>query len=1228
MAVVDAHVSVWEALAGRAPGQPLGPADPGLWAAVAERINPAKARPVLREGIETAELVSVRGVAYTMLRSPDAADPCYLRLTPEEAQLTTLMDGSRTLARLVADFARLSGRLAPDQVRRVVADLAGNRMLEELPVDAFAPLRRVRRTPWPLRLGRGLLAVVRGRRVAVANIDPLVTVLYRAGGRLLFTRPVAALLATVAGLGLIAFCFQWWAGEQSVFLTANSYALGAAVLLGLNVLALASHELGHALATKHAGRRVPRAGFLIYFGIPSVFVDTTDVWMAGRRARLRTTAAGPATGLVLAGVSALVGFSVPELAPVCFKLSFAWYLNALFNLNPFLALDGYYLVMDWLEIPNLRARGLAWVVARVRRRPPSWSGLDREGRLVALYGLLAVGWLVIALNLAYRLYVDRVDGLVIGLWRSGPVAQVLLAAVVLALASPVVYVSFGWAGRRLRRMRRRLTESRASRDEPRRLAALRRSTLRDLPEEALRTLAGSARWRHPRTGEQLVLAGTAQPYVFAVVDGALEARLPGDPSGTVRERVGAGGVVGLAPALTGAPSALAWHTAGTTLLAIPSTTVAATVGPVAQSAGLGFGTAGEAEQLFAEAPGLAWLSTEDRLGLATVAVPVSLAPGAPVTLASGDSAVVVAAGIVDTPDGQQLGRGTLIGPVGEEYTDPAATARTPVRMFSIPAVSGLALLVGTSAAALASDLAGTAPGRAPVSGLHPPASYPPLAAPPSPPPTTVDASKDRWFERRLWWFLLLVLLLALLFTGGNVVLAARAWAEMPTDRALLHVESGTATVGVGDHAVNLGTGDDLYVGEGDSVSVDPRSRARLTFRGGASSMLCAGTLLRVGALASGGEPVQPVGAFDLSRGRAVVDTATATPAFLDLSLDVGVGGATVSNVGRAYFAVEPSGTVVSTGEVFVGAVRQPETGATLGCGDGGTALPPPTTTPSAIPTLTPTPTPTLTPSATSTATPTTTPTTPRTTTPTTTHSTPPTPPKIGWTPDGGDPTGQVIAQAIDSRPCDGQSPLQFRASISDNGFGTADQVTKVVWSWSGFVDGTQTQTQTQPAQDWQIIGPDVPYNGKANDGGSIIVKAAAYDAQGDSASLTSGKVIVTPCRPLIAWSAGGNPPGNMSQQLATGAPCTPNEPTAFRASGTATGGVVRVVFSWSGFGAKHSDPLDATTFWADTVGPFPYPGPNNGDAVTVTVTVIGYDAQGEKSNELSATVDVAACKPG
>jgi hypothetical protein len=94
-------------------------------------------------------------------------------------------------------------------------------------------------------------------------------------------------------VGAVLFLRTWAAGSDSLFLTSGSYAAGGLLLLALNGMALLAHELGHALATKHAGRCVPAVGVLLYFGIPSAFVDTTDIWMASRKHRLIATAAHP-----------------------------------------------------------------------------------------------------------------------------------------------------------------------------------------------------------------------------------------------------------------------------------------------------------------------------------------------------------------------------------------------------------------------------------------------------------------------------------------------------------------------------------------------------------------------------------------------------------------------------------------------------------------------------------------------------------------------------------------------------------------------------------------------------------------------------------------------------------------------------------------------------------------------------------------------------------------------
>ncbi|GGL01331.1 cyclic nucleotide-binding protein [Mangrovihabitans endophyticus] len=1027
MTHVETRMNVWEALAGRAPGAPVGPADPGLWGAVVDRLNPARAMPVLRAGVEAVALTSVRGTPYVMVRSPDdGTRACYLRLTPDEWQLALLMDGSFTVARLVAEFARIAGRLAPDQVRRVVADLAGNRMLEELPVDAFRPLSEIVRKPLPARVGRGLLAALRGRRMLVADVDGLVTALYRFGGRAFFGKAAGVMMALLAVSGIGLFVATWARGSQPVFLTGGSYLFGAITLLVLNVVALACHELGHALATKHAGREVPAAGLLVYFGIPSVFVDTTDVWMAGRRARLLVTAAGPATGLVLAAAVQLAGLAFPAFGPLAFKLAFVWYLNVLFNLNPFLALDGYYLLMDWLEIPNLRARGVAWVTGRLRGRPPRWGVLDTEGKVVALYGVLAVLWMVIALNLAYRIWADRVSGLVTGLWHTGVGGRLLLAAVLLGLCAPLVYLAAGRLARAWRGSRRRAAEREREADAPRRLAALRASELGGLSESKLAALAARARWVHPPTGRQIVAAGGAQNAVYVVVDGALQARMPGDPGGTIRHHVGTGGVVGLANALTGRATALNWHTAGTTLLSVPTATVASVVGPLP---GPPPHDRAEAESLFADTPALAGLAVDERLALIASAHPVDLQPGAPVILAGPTHAVVIESGAIAMPDGVELRRGTLIGPVGDGSPGVVAQARTPVRLWLVPDASAMPPLVGAKPGRPGVVPASEGRGRQ-TDGVHSGGAYPPLAVPTGPPEGTEDPDIDRRFQRRMWWLVMLLLLLALLLTGMNFR-PGPAWAEMAGDRALLTVEHGSATALVDGRQVTLADGARRYVDAGTRIEVASGAQARLTFSGGAAAVLCPSSRTQVRELRTGdGRHRTPQGELAIDDGRVLADTTSTSGAYLPLDLTVSRPVGDVVNAGAAWYAVDPSGLTVSSGQVRVNGSPAPADDVGLTCGDGVVVTPPaagPSESPSVEPSL-----PEITPSAPVSSAPPSTPTTtaplpttpggPAAPAPTTTRPRTTTPPRATTTPPRATTPPRTTPPTTPSRPPSSSPP--------------------------------------------------------------------------------------------------------------------------------------------------------------------------------------------------------------
>ena len=941
---VETRTNVWEALAGRAPGMPSGPADTGLWHTVADRLNPASARPVLRPGIEVRHRTAVRGGRYVMLRSPeDGGRSSYLRLTPEEYQLALMMDGDSTVARLVAEFARIAGRLAPDQVRRVVADLAANRMLEELPTDAFRPLRDLRREPLPRRVGDSLAAAARGRIILSVGVDGAVSALYRTVGRLLFTRPAVWIGTLLAAAGLLLFAGTWQRGSRSLFLVGDSYLLGAAVLVLLNVFVLAAHEFGHALAAKRVGREVSAAGVMLRFGVPSVFVDTSDVWMAGRRARIAVTAAGPATALGLAGALQLAGFAVPAIAGVTFKLAFLFYLHTFFNLSPLLPMDGKYLLMDWLEIPDVRARSLSWMGGRLRLRGPGWRRLDREGRLVALYGVLALLWLAGAAGLGYRLWTDRIRGLAVGLWHEGLTSRVLLLVIVAGVISPPAYFLLGRLVRACRRWQQRLAERDREADLPRRVAALRAGELGGLPETSLQALAARARWMRPPTGRQMVLAGDVHAAVYVVVEGALHGRRPGDPGGTIRHHAGPGGVVGLATALTGRPAQLDWHTAGVTMLAIPSDTVGTVIGPMP---GPPPHERAEAEALFADTPALAALEDDQRLALINAAHPADLDPGAPVILPGPTHAVVVESGVIAMPDGVELRRGTLVGPVGDGSPGMVAQARTPVRLWVIPDASDLPPLIGSYGPG------GAMPALRPSTPAvaRPGAAHPPLAVPPGPPDTDEQYDVDRHFERRMWGFVSLMLVFAL----GSALVNVRsgpAWAEMPAERVLLSVQRGNATAVADRRTTALAPGDRRYLAAGAEIEVPGRGVALLTFPGGAAVVLCGGSRTEVSAVGvASGRQSTPSGQLRLENGRVLADTSSPSGAYRPLALTVFRASGDVVSDGRAWYAVDPGKVAVSSGTVKVGGSGNAADGQALNCGDGVAIAPPTVVEPTTEPT--------------------------------------------------------------------------------------------------------------------------------------------------------------------------------------------------------------------------------------------------------------------------------------
>ena len=181
--------------------------------------------------------------------------------------------------------------------------------------------------------------------------------------------------------------------EARAWLTAQNLFLMACVLGSVKVL----HEFAHGLACKRFGGECHEMGFMLLVLTPCLYCNVSDTWMVGSKwKRMAVSAAGIGVEATLAAICTFLWwFSEPGLFhSMCLNLMFVCSVSTLlFNGNPLLRYDGYFILSDWLEIPNLQQQGLA----TVQRHLSSWYfGIDqrlsrpdsfRQAALLFVYGV-------------------------------------------------------------------------------------------------------------------------------------------------------------------------------------------------------------------------------------------------------------------------------------------------------------------------------------------------------------------------------------------------------------------------------------------------------------------------------------------------------------------------------------------------------------------------------------------------------------------------------------------------------------------------------------------------------------------------------------------------------------------------------------------------------------------------------------------------------------------------
>ena len=381
-------------------------------------------RPRLRDGLRFS-IQESGGQRACVIEDPHASR--FHRVGLAEYRFFRALDGSQSMASILARLARDGGgeSFTEAEALQMVRWLKDNHLLA---VEST-------------RTGGEREHTERALQSAATWLNPLMLKLPLARPDRFFSAVEPALRWALGGFGFAVWLIvilvgavhvgmDWrrFTGEFDGILSRENRLWFLAVWAGLKC----AHEFAHGLFCKHYGAAVREVGVIFVLFVPMGYVDATaSLGLASRWRRVMVACAGLYMEFFLAALAAIVwARSGPgTLGTVAHNAVIAGTLvTLLFNANPLMRFDGYFVLSELLDIPNLGTRGrqwtqraLGWLLSGARAWKPARLR-TREEWLVAAYGLGALWWQVLV-----------GVGLIVGasaMFKGGGLALAVLAAVV------------------------------------------------------------------------------------------------------------------------------------------------------------------------------------------------------------------------------------------------------------------------------------------------------------------------------------------------------------------------------------------------------------------------------------------------------------------------------------------------------------------------------------------------------------------------------------------------------------------------------------------------------------------------------------------------------------------------------------------------------------------------------------------------------------------------------
>lgn len=314
----------------------------------------------------------------------------------EEFDFIAALDGQRTAKQILDGLPGVSGeKLTPDQAVTICQWLVQSNLVISESFDSSK------------RLGAQASAIQKQKlmgwvnpisfKVTLFNPNRLLAACQGAFSWLFSLWFLLLWLATGAVAMNVLYCRWDDLGQASAGILSDSSWIS---LLVFWLLLKVIHECAHGLACRKYGGEVPEAGVLFLLFTPMAFVNVTSMWrFSSRWHRIVVAAAGMYVELFISFVALIVwsrsAMLVADIAYNVFLM--ASITTVLFNANPLMRFDGYFILSDLLNVPNLYTKGTRWFGDRCRHwffGTPKTGGLfaTGEGTIVRGYGALAWFW--------------------------------------------------------------------------------------------------------------------------------------------------------------------------------------------------------------------------------------------------------------------------------------------------------------------------------------------------------------------------------------------------------------------------------------------------------------------------------------------------------------------------------------------------------------------------------------------------------------------------------------------------------------------------------------------------------------------------------------------------------------------------------------------------------------------------------------------------------------------